>query len=396
MLSSQDVAAVVTAAAGELGADHAAGTKINEARMRDRLAEALRATGLWIDTERHVSIPAFRGVGAVDIVARPRSNDLASGLIECKWSVDTSRDKIYEGAWDAVKLALATRANPSASAFLVTAAPSQSWNGSETPDLFHDSTIHTRELWDRPLSPKGPNGGTTVGADCEAGGYGNMFTHAPEVLTVRAVVHAQVPGTDMVIKASAITAASEAMIEFAPAPEFPERMTQRWLENNVPSMPDDVFERLLTWLAHKRWTQHELDLRVHPLRTTSPAPQARTETGNGALMRHRTFKYVFGSAQRPAQWGLRGDSELWDYLYATLYHVPIPKDPAVAEQTVRDLIENRTGMGRADMSAESWEIDLFATPRMTGMSSGFLAPTWWRDTGLPHIRAAIEEALRET
>jgi hypothetical protein len=64
-----------------------------------------------------------------------------------------------------------------------------------------------------------------------------MFTHAPEVLTVRAVAHARVPGTDMVIKASAITAASEAMIEFAPAPEFPEHMTQRWLETTCPRCP---------------------------------------------------------------------------------------------------------------------------------------------------------------
>lgn len=396
MLSAQDVAAAVTAAAGELGADHAAGTKLNEARMRDRLAEALRATGVWIETERHVPVPGFRGVGAVDIVVRRRSNASASGLIECKWSVDTSRDKIYEGAWDAVKLVLAIRANPDASAFLVTAAPRQSWDGSETRDLFHDSTIHTRELWDRPLSPKGPNGGATVGGDCEAGGRGNIFTHAPEVLTVCAVTHAQVPGTDMVIKASAITTAGEAMMEFAPAPEFPEHMTQGWLEHNVPSMPDDVFERLLTWLGHKRWNQDELDVRVHPLRTTPPATLARTEAGEGGLMRHPTFKYVFGSARRPAQWGLRGDSELWDYLHATLYHVPIPKDPAIAEQTVRDLIENRTGMGRADMNSESWPIDLFATPRMTGMSSGLMAPTWWRDSGLPHIRAAIEETLTES
>jgi hypothetical protein len=113
-------------------------------------------------------------------------------------------------------------------------------------------------------------------------------------------------------------------------------------------------------------------------------------------MKHPTFKYVFGPLHRPGQWGLRGDSELWDYLYATLYHVPIPREPAVAEQLVRDLIENRTGRPTTGNDVEPVAVDLCSDQHQTGMSTGYLDPGWWRDRGLPHIRAVIAEELQAT
>jgi hypothetical protein len=164
-----------------------------------------------------------------------------------------------------VKLALATSSTNTAEAFLVTGAPDESWKASETDDLFDDSTIDTRELWTRPLNPPGLNGGDTVGSDCEAGGRGNIFTQAPEQLVITRVAESNIPDASITIKASAVHG-TERMIAFAPEPEFPLPITQRWLDETVPTMPEDTFKRLLAWLGHKRWTQDDLERRVYGLR----------------------------------------------------------------------------------------------------------------------------------
>ncbi|HEY6762751.1 MAG TPA: hypothetical protein VI318_24835 [Baekduia sp.] len=114
-------------------------------------------------------------------------------MIECKWSAGDRRDKIFECAWDAVKLALATRA-PGVQGWLVTGAPASSWARSETADLFATGRISSVELWGRALRSPGANGGKTVGEDCELGGRGNMFTHAHTELVITAVGAARAAG----------------------------------------------------------------------------------------------------------------------------------------------------------------------------------------------------------
>jgi hypothetical protein len=265
-IADEDLAAAVALTACVLDRDRADAARITEALMRDRLARALgHLTEAWIETEWHTPIPEFRGVGPVDIVVRSTEQGEVIALIECKWSTDTSRDKIYEGAWDAVKLALATASTPTADGFLVTGAPRDSWQHTETADLFNTGTVSTPELWARPLQPPGPNGGETVGADCEAGGRGNMFTHAPEQLVINLIADESVADVDITIKASTVQGAGP-LIRFAPEPEFPHPMSKRWLDETVPTMPDDAFDRLVTWLRQKRWTQDELERRVYPLR----------------------------------------------------------------------------------------------------------------------------------
>ena len=265
-IEAEDLTAAVSLAANFLEVDRRNGTSIMEATMRDRLARALgHLTDASIRTERKLSVPQFRGVGPVDVVAGSSENGAVIAAIECKWSTDPRRDKIYEGAWDAVKLALTAVNAPAAAGYLVTGADTESWTRSETADLFVTGTINTRELWNRPLSPRGPNGGFSVGADCEAGGRGNMFTEAPERLAITAVAEHAIKGVNMTIKASRVLGAGP-MIAFGPQPEFPERMSQRWLEQNVPAMPDEIYERLIAWLKQKSWTEEELAQRVHPLR----------------------------------------------------------------------------------------------------------------------------------
>jgi hypothetical protein len=146
MLDGHDLGVALAAAAHQLADDHLSGLEIREAGLRDRLVDALgEVTSYTIQTEKHARIPEFRGVGPVDIVVWAGDGTMA-GLIECKWSLDTKRDKIYEGAWDAIKLALAVRSAPTASAFLVTGARSRCWAQSETADLFSDGWINTRDF----------------------------------------------------------------------------------------------------------------------------------------------------------------------------------------------------------------------------------------------------------
>lgn len=263
-LDDDAVAAAVSLAARMLGVDLAAGKHVNESRLRERLCLALRHLApAKTEPERSVPMRGFQGVGPVDVVLRDTNADAIVGLVECKWSVDINRDKIYEGAWDAVKLSLAEAAT--SGRWLVTGAPDQSWGDTETPDLFADGAIDTVELWGRELRRPGPNGGTTVGADCEAGGRGNMFTDAPERLQIMSIVSAPVPKAAITLKASRV-AGDGRMLPFASPPEFPAVIGQGWLVAHVPTMPPDQFERLLDRLRAKRWTEQDLAERVLPLR----------------------------------------------------------------------------------------------------------------------------------
>jgi hypothetical protein len=190
--------------------------------------------------------------------------------VRCKWSTDHTRDKVYEAAWDAVKLALAIRDALTAAGYLITSAPATSWQRTEVADLFTSGTVNTSELWDRPLDPPGLERTTTVGASLEAGGYGNIFTHAPEQLAIELLAEVPVPGTDHIIKIARVALGSHRMIRFAPDPEFPMTISQRWLDEHVTAMPQGAYGRLIHRLRQKRWTDDELDTKVRPLRQTMP------------------------------------------------------------------------------------------------------------------------------
>jgi hypothetical protein len=263
-LDDGHLAAAVALSARMLSHDFATGARIDEKHLRARLGAALRHLApAYVEYERHVPIIGFQGVGPVDVVLRDRYTGAVIGLIECKWSIDRHRDKIYEAAWDAIKLALAD--GPTRNRWLLTGALDSSWPNSETADLFADGTIDTVELWSRPLSPRGPNGGMTVGADCAAGGRGNMFTHAPERLRIKAIATGAVGGAGMTLKAARISGAGD-MVGFADPPEFPALIGQRWLEVHVPAMAEAEFQRLLVRLRAKGWTEPEIAQRVLPLR----------------------------------------------------------------------------------------------------------------------------------
>lgn len=238
-----------------------------EKALRDGLMRVLdqQYAGV-VEAERAVLIPEFQGVGPVDLVLSAGVDQPAWGLIECKWSFDIGRNTIFECAWDAIKLALAAKAGGELG-WLVAGAPTGSWSASETADLFEAGTVSTRELWDRPLMPRGPNQGATVGADCELGGRGNMFTHAPATLIITPVASVPVTG-GWEIRASRVTGEGDP-VRFADPPEFPQSINQAWLDTNVPGMDEKTYQRLLARLKLKRWTSSDLATRVAPLRATA-------------------------------------------------------------------------------------------------------------------------------
>jgi hypothetical protein len=68
-----------------------------EGALRSALVDALRrrVDGV-VEAERVVAIPEFQGVGPVDVLLRDEATAAPWGLIECKWSADGRRDKIFE------------------------------------------------------------------------------------------------------------------------------------------------------------------------------------------------------------------------------------------------------------------------------------------------------------
>jgi protein-tyrosine phosphatase len=108
-----------------------------------------------------------------------------------------------------------------------------------------------------------------------------------------------------------------------------------------------------------------------------------------------TFKYVFQPAEEPQQWDLRGSPELWRYLAALLYQVPIPRDPAVALQLVKDTITNLTDWDCRSLDSEWFLVPLSLFQNGSGMSTGAAGTKWWAETGLPLIGRLIARQLDE-
>lgn len=96
-----------------------------------------------------------------------------------------------------------------------------------------------------------------------------MFTHAPSDLVISRVANAWTASCDWEVRASRVSGQGP-LIKFAELPEFPQRINRAWLIANVPGMDEGTFERFLTRLRQKRWTEVEIADRVLPLRVQRP------------------------------------------------------------------------------------------------------------------------------
>ncbi len=258
-------------AASRLRADARRFVDIREEDLRTALySELRRRLPGHVRKEETVKLAAFQGCGPSDLLVDRVPGGAVTWLAETKWSY-TSRNKIFEGAWDAVKLVLAQEEKGAGRCWLITGASEDSWRRTECADLFADGLVDVRDLWHRPLIPPGSNGGKTVGEDCEIGGRGNMFTRTPTQLRVQKVAVEQLHRRDeeWSIRVSAVSPHGDWIEDFAPPPLFPARIGDAWLKSNVPTMSDKKYAALLVRLKQKRWTEEELQRRVYPLRHDS-------------------------------------------------------------------------------------------------------------------------------
>jgi hypothetical protein len=267
--------------AARLGAAPLPLQNLRERDLSREFAEALRRRRLGTVVERRrIAVADFPRVGDVDIVIYAEEGAPVA-VSELKWSTGP-RDKIFEAAWDAVKLALLAEQHGVGNAWLVTGASAAAWGQTECADLFGDVEVDVHELWDRPLSALGPNGGRTVGDDLEIGGRGIMFVRAPERLSVRQLHSIPVDTVSgrWLLRASAVRCEGEirsfvrrrssddhASLRWHGG-DFPTRISQAWLDQNVPVMGEDDFAGLLRRLRATRWTADEIATRVEPLRDT--------------------------------------------------------------------------------------------------------------------------------
>jgi hypothetical protein len=220
---------------------------------------------------RKLTTQAFPGVGPVDVIlTRPRA------LIELKWAY-YSPGKIYESLWDAIKLALLGPAHSYAALYVGTGASRAEWGASESADLFTGAEIEPREFWKRPLSPRGPNYGKTIGEDLTIGARGNRPQQMHRRIAIRPVATCEVAG-DFELRVIGI-AGIDPVEEWSPdnavlggerpepdleSVELPARVTQAWIERTGPRLKPVAIGPLLRDLGVRGWNHDEIVERVRP------------------------------------------------------------------------------------------------------------------------------------
>lgn len=85
----------------------------------------------------------------------------------------------------------------------------------------------------------------------------------------------------------------------------------------------------------------------------------------------------------PPCWGLRGDPLLWEDMQRALSDAAIPATEAEFVAVLRAAFRDLVGVG-PDTPATSVFVERYSRG---GLSSGQVSPAFWRETGLPLLRA---------
>ncbi|MGP5117714.1 hypothetical protein [Corynebacterium casei] len=103
-------------------------------------------------------------------------------------------------------------------------------------------------------------------------------------------------------------------------------------------------------------------------------------------------------ADKPEQWGLRGDPYLWDDMAQDLAHSEFPGDSSEVEKLIKESFGRLTGR-RIDRQATEFDPSSirFYIEKYShgGMSSGMVSLIWWRKYGLPLLLERYQ-SLRST
>ncbi len=86
---------------------------------------------------------------------------------------------------------------------------------------------------------------------------------------------------------------------------------------------------------------------------------------------------------KPTQWGLRGDSHLWEELRLTFEDVEQPLTEDEFEDFLINSFKELISDGDTRNSTDSILIERYARD---GMSGGHISLKWWTGTGLPLLK----------
>ena len=91
----------------------------------------------------------------------------------------------------------------------------------------------------------------------------------------------------------------------------------------------------------------------------------------------------------PQTWGLRGDPYLWATMKEYFCSTPLPATSAELDAAVSAAFKLLTG--KPITTKDYFLVEKYAHG---GMSSGYIAPDWWRDEVMPLLGQALDDLLR--
>jgi hypothetical protein len=88
--------------------------------------------------------------------------------------------------------------------------------------------------------------------------------------------------------------------------------------------------------------------------------------------------------EKPFQWGLRGDPYLWEVLRLKFEPQDFFPSPEAFNQTLDKIFQDFLSKnGKVKAKNRIW----ISSFNQEGMSGGSIALDWWRETGLPLLKA---------
>ncbi len=91
-------------------------------------------------------------------------------------------------------------------------------------------------------------------------------------------------------------------------------------------------------------------------------------------------------AVEPETWGLRGDPYLWEAMKEYFSNTPLPGAPDQLPVQVAAAFKFLTG--KPIEVEDQFQLEMYA---QGGMSSGYIAPDWWRNEAIPFLGRALVE-----
>jgi hypothetical protein len=85
--------------------------------------------------------------------------------------------------------------------------------------------------------------------------------------------------------------------------------------------------------------------------------------------------------ESPRQWGMRGDPHLWRDLASRVGELPLPETEAELAALLELWFERLAGVPLT--AKDPVFLEQYAHG---GMTSGYVNPPWWLETGLPFLR----------